>query len=111
MGAISFKTITRTVALSDQARLRLYPPAYGLERWQVDGIVDDGAAKMLVMQLIGTRQSVGSLDHVVLDWQDATVDGDGAAMACDLAEKCGARLSHKPAGLGTPEPDSTMPQA
>jgi len=111
MGAISFKTTTRTVALSEQARLRQYPPAYGLERWQLDGVVDDAAAKVLVLQLIGTRQAMGSLDHVVLDWQDATVEGDTAAMVCNVAEECGARLSHKPEGLDRQASDPAMPQA
>ncbi len=111
MGAVSFPTVTRTVALGSQARLRRYPPAYGLERWQLDGIVDDEAARTLVLQLVGARQALGSLDHVVLDWKDATAASDAAAMACNVAEECGARLAHRPANLPEPAPDPAMPAA
>ncbi len=111
MGAISFRTATRTVPLGEQARLRKHPPAFGLERWQVDGRFGDDAAKVLVLQLLGARQALGDLDHVVLDWQDAVIETGQAAAVCTVAREAGARCVHVTADLPAFQPDPALPLA
>ncbi|MCW5828412.1 MAG: hypothetical protein KIT79_03750 [Deltaproteobacteria bacterium] len=114
MGAVSFRTATRVVPLGDQARLRRHPPAFGLEQWQLDGLVDDAAAQALILQLMGARQALGDLDHVVLDWKDAVIESDAmtaASAVCSVAEQCGARLAHKPENLPESAPVTAFAEA
>lgn len=111
MAAISLKTATRTISLGESARLRKHPPAFGLESWQLEGVLDDVAARMLVVKLLGARQTLGDLDHVVLDWKGAVIETDQALVACNVAKEAGARCIHVPADLPLPAPDPALPQA